>query len=132
MSATPYSIHGAELVSLKIGVAKNGNAYASGILNVRDANGKFEASHKFLSFDAVDSFRALELQYFSKQSAQPDTSGGDLAFADGEPDSTETRERTISKEIIRIRPAIDVSGWFKTSKMGNAWVTSYMVEAVHH
>jgi hypothetical protein len=132
MSTNPYSIHGAELVSLKIAVAKNGNAYASGILNVRDVNGKFEASHRFLSFDAVDAFRSLELQYFSKQSAQPDTSGGDLAFADGEPDSTETRERTISKEIIRIRPAIDVSGWFKTSKMGTAWVTSYMVEAVHH
>ena len=128
MSANPYSIHGAELVALKIGVAKNGNAYASGILNVRDANGKFEASHKFLSFDAVDTFRALELQYFSKQSAQPDTSGGDLAFADGEPESTETRERTVAKATVR--PQVDVSGWFKTSKMGNAWVTSYMVEAV--
>jgi len=128
MSATPYSIHGAELVSLKIGVAKNGNAYASGILNVRDVNGKFESSHKFLSFDAVDAFRALELQYFSKQSAQPDTSGGDLAFADGEPESTETRNRSVAKATAR--PQVDVSGWFKTSKMGNAWVTSYMVEAV--
>jgi len=128
MSANPYSIHGAELVSLKIGVAKNGNAYASGILNVRDANGKFEASHKFLSFDAVESFRALELQYFSKQSAQPDTSGGDLAFADGEPESTETRERSVAKATAR--PQVDVSGWFKTSKMGKDWVTSYMVEAV--
>lgn len=128
MSANPYSIHGAELVSLKISVAKNGNAYASGILNVRDVNGKFEASHKFLSFDAVDAFRALELQYFSKQSAQPDTSGGDLAFADGEPESTETRERSVAKATNR--PQVDVSGWFKTSKMGNAWVTSYMVEAV--
>jgi len=128
MSANPYSIHGAELVSLKIGVAKNGNAYASGILNVRDANGKFEASHKFLSFDAVESFRALELQYFSKQSAQPDTSGGDLVFADGEPESTETRERSVAKATAR--PQVDVSGWFKTSKMGNAWVTSYMVEDV--
>ena len=37
MSEHIYSIHGAELVSLKIGVAKNGNAYASGILNVREA-----------------------------------------------------------------------------------------------
>jgi hypothetical protein len=128
MSANPYSIHGAELVSLKIGVAKNGNAYASGILNVRDANGKFEASHKFLSFDAVESFRALELQYFSKQSAQPDTSGGDLTFADGEPESTETRERSVAKATAR--PQVDVSGWFKTSKMGKDWVTSYMVEAV--
>ena len=128
MSANPYSIHGAELVSLKIAVAKNGNAYASGILNVRDANGKFEASHKFLSFDAVDSFRALELQYFSKQSAQPDTSGGDLAFEDGEPDSTETRERPVARATVR--PQVDVSGWFKTSKMKDAWVTSYMVEAV--
>ena len=128
MSANPYSIHGAELVSLKIAVAKNGNAYASGILNVRDVNGKFEASHRFLSFDAVDSFRLLELQYFSKQSAQPDTSGGDLAFADGEPDSTETRERSVAKATHR--PVVDVSGWFKTSKMGTAWVTSYMVEAV--
>jgi hypothetical protein len=128
MSANPYSIHGAELVSLKIAVAKNGNAYASGILNVRDANGKFEASHKFLSFDAVESFRALELQYFSKQSAQPDTSGGDLAFADGEPESTETRERSVAKATAR--PQVDVSGWFKTSKMGKDWVTSYMVEAV--
>jgi hypothetical protein len=128
MSANPYSIHGAELVSLKIAVAKNGNPYASGILNVRDANGKFEASHKFLSFDAVESFRALELQYFSKQSAQPDTSGGDLAFADGEPESTETRERSVAKATAR--PQVDVSGWFKTSKMGKDWVTSYMVEAV--
>ena len=128
MSTNPYSIHGAELVSLKIAVAKNGNAYASGILNVRDVNGKFEASHRFLSFDAVDSFRALELQYFSKQSAQPDTSGGDLAFADGEPDSTETRERPVA--VATARPQVDVSGWFKTSKMGTAWVTSYMVEAV--
>ena len=128
MSANPYSIHGAELVSLKISVAKNGNAYASGILNVRDVNGKFEASHKFLSFDAVDAFRALEVLYFSKQSAQPDTSGGDLAFADGEPESTETRERSVAKATYR--PQVDVSGWFKTSKMGNAWVTSYMVEAV--
>ena len=128
MSANPYSIHGAELVSLKIGVAKNGNAYASGILNVRDENGKFEASHKFLSFDAVDAFHVLYLQYFHEQSAQPDTSGGDLAFADGEPESTETRNRTVAKATIR--PKVDVSGWFKTSKMGNAWVTSYMVEDV--
>lgn len=128
MSANPYSIHGAELVSLKIGVAKNGNAYASGILNVRDVNGKFEASHKFLSFDAVDAFRILQLHYFGEQSPNPDTSGGDLAFADGEPESTETRERTVAKATVR--PQVDVSGWFKTSKMGNAWVTSYMVEAV--
>ena len=127
MSENPYSIHDAELVSLKIAVAKNGNAYASGILNVRDVNGKFEASHKFLSFDAVDAFRVLELQYFSKQSAQPDTSGGDLAFADSESDSTETRERPVAKATAR--PRVDVSGWFKTSKMGTAWVTSYMVEA---
>jgi hypothetical protein len=116
------------LVALKIGVAKNGNPYASGIINVRDAGGKFQASHKFLSFNAVETFRSLELQYFSKQSAQPDTSGGDLAFEDGEPDSTETRERPVASATVR--PQVDVSGWFKTSKMKDTWVTSYMVEAV--
>jgi hypothetical protein len=128
MSSNTYSINGAELVSLTIDVAKNGNAYAKGILNVRDANGKFESSHRFLSFDAVDAFRALELQHFSKQSPQPDTSAGDLAFADTEPESTETRERTVAKATAR--PKVDVTGWFKTSKLGKDWVTSYMVEDV--
>jgi hypothetical protein len=128
MSSNTYSIQGAELVALKTGVAKNGNPYASGIINVRDAGGKFQASHKFLSFNAVDTFHSLELQYFSKQSAQPDTSGGDLAFAQGEPESTETRERTVAKATVR--PQVDVLGWFKTSKMGKEWVTSYMVESV--
>ena len=129
MSSNTYSIQGAELVALKIGVAKNGNGYASGIINVRDASGKFEASHKFMSFNAVDAFRSLELQYFSKEAAQPETSGGDLAFADGDPESTETRDRTVAKATAR--PKVDVTGWFKTSKMGKEWVTSYMVEAVY-
>ena len=129
MSSNTYSIQGAELVALKIGVAKNGNGYASGIINVRDASGKLEASHKFMSFNAVDAFRSLELQYFSKEAAQPETSGGDLAFADGDPESTETRDRTVAKATAR--PKVDVTGWFKTSKMGKEWVTSYMVEDVY-
>jgi hypothetical protein len=119
----------AELAHVAIRTSKKGNPYASGILILRDENGKFESSLKFRSFNAVDVLRGLELQYFAKEAAQPETSGGDLAFADGEPESTATRERTVAEATAR--PKVDVLGWFKTSKgaTGN-WDTVFMLESV--
>ena len=129
MSQHDISFNSAELAHVETRTAKSGNTYASGILILRDESGKFEASLKFRSFNAVDTLRALELQYFAKEAAHPDNSGGDLHFVDSEAESTETRDRTVAKATAR--PQVDVSGWFRTTKSSNGkWDTAFMVESV--
>lgn len=128
MSQHDISFNSAELAHVELRTAKSGNEYASGILILRDENGKYEASLRFRSFNAVDSLRVLEKQYFAKEAAQPETSGGDLHYEAGE--STETRERTVAKATAR--PRVNVSGWFKTSKMGENWDTAFMLESVSY
>lgn len=129
MSQHEKSYDGVELAHVETRTAKSGNTYASGILILRDENGKFEASLKFRSFNAVDALRALELQYFAKDTAQPDTSGSDLHFVDDEAESTETRDRTVAKATAR--PQVNVSGWFRTTKSSKGtWDTAFMVESV--
>jgi hypothetical protein len=129
MSQHDISFNSAELAHVETRTAKSGNTYASGILILRDESGKFEASLKFRSFNAVDTLRALELQYFAKEAAQPDNSGGDLHFVEHEAESTETRDRTVAKATAR--PQVDVSGWFRTTKSSNGkWDTAFMVESV--
>jgi hypothetical protein len=126
MSQHDISFSSAELAHVETRTAKSGNTYASGILILRDENGKYEASLRFRSFNAVDVLHTLELQFFAKEAAQPETSGGDLHFEAGE--STETRERTVAKATAR--PRVDVTGWFKTSKIGANWDTVFMLESV--
>jgi len=128
MSNHEYVFEG-ELAALQIRTAKKtGTKYASGILILRDENGKFESSHKFRSFNAVDVLQVLELQYFAKAAPSADTSGGDLHFADGEAESTETRERTVAEATAR--PQVKVAGKFRTNKFGANWETVIMVESV--
>jgi hypothetical protein len=129
MSQHDISFNSAELAHVETRTAKSGNTYASGILILRDESGKFEASLKFRSFNAVDALRALELQYFAKEAAQPDNSGGDLHFVEREAESTETRDRTVAKATAR--PQVNVAGWFRTTKSSNGnWDTAFMVESV--
>jgi hypothetical protein len=118
---------GAEIAHCAIRIAKSGNEYASGIIILRNEAGKFESSHQFRSFDAVDVLRGIELQYFAKDAPQADTSGGDLALElDGD---AETRERKAVKTASR--PQVKVSGWFKTSKSPKGtWDTVFMVDTV--
>jgi hypothetical protein len=118
---------GAEIAHCAVRIAKSGNEYASGIIILRNEAGKFESSHQFRSFDAVDVLRGIELQYFAKDAPQADTSGGDLALGlDGD---AETRER---KAVVTApRPQVKVSGWFKTSKSPKGtWDTVFMVDTV--
>lgn len=129
VSQHEISYKDAELAHVETRTAKSGNTYASGIIILRDKDGKFEASLKFRSFNAVDALRALELQYFAKEASQPETSGGDLHFVQGEAESTETRDRTVAKATAR--PQINVAGWFRTTKSSNGkWDTAFMVESV--
>ena len=105
MSKHTVSFADAELAGLAIKTAKNGNKYASGILILRNEERGFESSLPFICFsNAVGALAILEQQEHSAE----------LTGESGKPE----------------RPVASVSGWFKTSKMGNAWVTSYMVEAV--
>jgi hypothetical protein len=117
----------AEIAHCAIRIAKSGNEYASGIIILRNEAGKFESSHQFRSFDAVDVLRGIELQYFAKEAPQADTSGGDLALElDGD---AETRERKVAKATPR--PQVKVMGWFKTSKSPKGtWDTVFVVDTV--
>ena len=126
MSQHDISFDGAELAHVETRTAKSGNTYANGILILRDENGKYEASLRFRSFNAVDALSGLEKQYFAKHSPSAEASGGDLHFDAGE--STETRERTVAKATAR--PRVNVAGWFKTSKVGEKWDTVFMLESV--
>lgn len=119
----------AELAYVETKTAKSGNVYATGIIIERDENDKFQSSHRFRSFNAVDVLKSLEAVHFSKQSAQPDTSGGDLEFDDTASENTESRDRTVAKATAR--PRIDVSGWFRTTKQAGKWDTVLMIETVN-
>lgn len=119
----------AELAHLETRPTKKGNAFAKGILILRNEKGGFEASLPFRSFDAVDALHSLELQYFAKESAQPDTSAGDIAFDDSGAESTETRERTVAKATAR--PTVSVSGMFRSNKLPDGkWELIFMVDSV--
>jgi hypothetical protein len=119
--------NGAEIAHCEVRIAKSGNEYASGIIILRNEAGKFEASLKFRSFDAVDVLRGIELQYFAKEAPQADTSGGDLALEASE--DAETRERKVAKATPR--PQVNVMGWFKTSKSPKGtWDTVFMLDTV--
>lgn len=128
MSQHVISYTGAEIASIEICTAKSGNAFAKGTLILRDEAGKFESSLRFRSYNAVDVLTVLELQYFAKQSPTAETSGGDLHFDDTAGESTETRNRTVATATAR--PRVNVSGWFKTSKIGDNWNTALMLESV--
>jgi hypothetical protein len=127
MSKNHYDLEG-QLVALNIEISKTGKEYANGIIVLRDEAGRFESSHPFYSFDAVAELRVLKLQYFSKSSAKPETSGGDLAFDDSVAESKETGERTVAKPA---RPEVVLSGKFKSSEYKKNWKTTFMVESVN-
>lgn len=115
------SFDAVELASLEIRSAKNGNPYATGIIILRDEQGKYQASLPLLTFDAADSVAALV-----RTETNPEATGGDLAF-EAEEDA-ESRER---KAIKASRPKANVSGWLRTSKDKNGkWNTVFMVEAL--
>jgi hypothetical protein len=120
MNRNKITFEDAELAALNFRTAKNGNAYASGILILRDEKGKFEASLPFRSFDAVASLKALE-----STATNPELSGGDLHF-DGE--DADTRERKPAKTSAKHR--VNVSGWLRTNKVGDKWITNYMLESL--
>jgi hypothetical protein len=126
MSQHEISFDNAELAHVETRTAKSGNTYANGILILRDESGKYEASLRFRSFNAVDALSVIERQYFAKQSPSAEIAGSDLHFEAGE--STETRERIVAKATTR--PRVSVAGWFKTSKVGEKWDTVFMLESV--
>lgn len=110
-----------ELASLEIRKAKNGNPYATGIIILRDEQGKYEASLPLRSFNAADSFAALV-----RTESNPETSGGDLHYEDDS--DAETRERVPSKAT---RPKATVSGWLRSTKdKSGKWSTCLMVESL--
>jgi hypothetical protein len=112
---------GAELASVSIRTAKNGNTYASGILILRDIDGKFQASLPFRSFDAADQLASL-----SRTETNTDLTGGDLHF-DGE--DADSRERVAAKQ--QARPRANVSGWLRTTKGSDGkWSTIYMLSSL--
>jgi|APCry1669188910_1035180.scaffolds.fasta_scaffold99674_1 hypothetical protein len=92
-----------ELASLKVKVAKSGNAYLTGVVILRDENGKFESSLPFISFDAVDEARE----------AFPVILGEDEAAAAQAP-----------------RPRANITGWFKSNKVGDEWKQSFQVSEI--
>jgi len=107
MSSHLVSFANAELAGLEIKTAKTGKDFAKGVVILRNSEGKFEASLPFLCFsDAIASLKALEQQEHSAELV-------------GEPTNPEPK-----------RPVATVSGWFRTSKNGETWQTSFMVTAV--
>jgi hypothetical protein len=120
MNRNKISFEGAELAALNFRTAKNGNAYASGILITRDEQGKFEASLPFRTFEAVASLKSLD-----STATNIELSGGDLHF-DGE--DADTRERKPANKPAK--PRVNVSGWLKTNKVGDKWITTYMLDSL--
>ena len=105
MSKNIVSFIDAELAGLAIKTAKNGNSYATGVMIIRNEEGRYEASLPFICFStAVGALRALAVV---EQSA-------DLVGESGKPE----------------RPVASVSGWFKTDKRGDNWSTIYRLESV--
>jgi hypothetical protein len=105
MSKNIVSFADAELAGLAIKTAKNGNSYATGVMIIRNEEGRYEASLPFICFSAaVGALRALAVV---EQSA-------DLVGESGKPE----------------RPVASVSGWFKTDKRGDNWSTIYRLESV--
>ena len=97
----------AELKGLKIKQTVKGTDYATGVVILRNSEDKFQASLPFLCFtDAVASLKALEQQEHSAELV-------------GEPTNPEPK-----------CPIATVSGWFRTTKNGETWSTSFMVTAV--
>jgi hypothetical protein len=120
------TFEGAELGSLSIRTAKSGNAYASGILILRNEQGKFEASLPFRSFDAVASLQPLEKAHFNPELLES-TTGGDLHY---EGENADTRERQAAKAASR--PRVNVTGWLRTSKnSAGKWDTAFIVTSLH-
>lgn len=105
MSKNTISFADAELAGLAIRTAKNGNAYATGVMILRNSEGRYESSLPFICFSkAVGALRILEQQEHSAE----------LTGESGKPE----------------RPVASVSGWFKTDKRGDAWSTVFRLEAV--
>lgn len=116
------SFDAAELASLEIRIAKNGNPYATGIIILRDEKGKYQASLPLLSFEAADSVASLV-----RTETHPEGSGGDLHFESE--DNADTRERSVAKATSR--PKANVSGWLRTTKgKDGKWSTTFMLEAL--
>ena len=105
MSKHTVSFIDAELAGLAIRTAKNGKPYATGVLLLRNENGGFESSLPFICFsNAIGALRMLEQQEHSAE----------LTGESGKPE----------------RPSASVSGWFKTTKRGEAWSTTFRLESV--
>lgn len=122
MSHNIITFANAEISALRIREARNGNEYATGVLLVRTDDGAFESSHPFRSFEFADVLKTL-----SKQDANPDATGGDLAF-DGE--DAETRERKPAKQAKR--PQGTVSGWFSTKPdTKGVWRTTFVLDSLN-
>lgn len=106
MSKNTVSFKDATLASLGFGTAKNGNAYASGIILLYGDEGAYEAGIPFICFsNAVGALRALEQQEHSAE----------LTGESGKPE----------------RPIATVSGWFKTRKVdGKFQPAQFRLESV--
>lgn len=123
MSDNIITFENAEISALRIREARNGKTYATGVVLVRNQNGGFESSHPFLTFSHAD-----VLVGFSKQDSNPDATGSDLAFAEGE--DAETRERIPAKQAKR--PSGSVSGWFTTKPdTKGVWRTTFNIETLN-
>jgi len=91
----------AELASLKVKTAKNGNHYANGIMILRNEEGKFQASMPFITFTAVEPLAKL-------LEATPRVAGAEDK-----------------------RPMATVSGWFRTSQTPDkVWLTNFNINSV--
>lgn len=122
MSHNVITFESAEIAALEIRTARNGNEYATGVLIVRNNEGAFESSHPFRTFDHADVLKTL-----SKQNANPEATGGDLAF-DGE--DAETRNRKPAKAGKRLSGS--VTGWFQTKPdTKNVWRTTFVFETLN-
>ena len=108
----------AELSSIQIREAKNGNKYATGAIIIRTDEGKFQASLRFISWDAVGS-----LQVLADSESVEQLTGGDLPPIEIDGKRADSQAR---------RPRASVTGWFESNrdKDGNWKPLQYVVETV--
>lgn len=106
----------AELSSVQIRQAKNGNKYATGAIILRTDEGKFQASIRFISWDAIGSLEVLASLEEPEQ-----LTGGDLAPIEKDGTRAETKPR---------RAQASITGWFETNrdKDGNWKPLQYVME----
>jgi hypothetical protein len=98
----------AELASIKVATASNGNPFISGVIVDRSEEGKFIASKSFRSFTLVEAIAALPaVQAFAELSAE---------------------EQKAAKAA---RPRVTVSGWLKSSQNAKGvWSDSLVADSI--